>query len=66
MQATIEMNYHSEPIFASRFFEKRTFSAEGAAFNAKAWGIAPGFMVSKTPALKARITSSAIETRFQR
>jgi hypothetical protein len=42
------------------------FSAKGAAFNAKAWGIAPGFMVSNTPALKARITSSAIETRFQR
>jgi hypothetical protein len=51
---------------ASPFFEKRPFSAEGAAFNAKAWGIAPGFMVSKTPALKARITSSAIKTRFQR
>jgi hypothetical protein len=50
----------------SLFFEKRPFSAEGAAFNAKAWGIAPGLMVSKTPALKARITSSAIETRFQR
>jgi hypothetical protein len=47
-----------EPSSASRFFEKRTFSAEGAAFNAKAWGIALGFMVSKTPALKARITSS--------
>jgi len=55
-----------EPSSASPFFEKRPFSAEGAAFNAKAWGIALGFMVSKTPALKARITSSAIETRFQR
>jgi len=28
------------------------FSAKGAAFNAKAWGIAAGFMVSNTPALK--------------
>jgi hypothetical protein len=55
-----------EPFSGSRFFEKRPFSAKGAAFNAKAWGIAPGFMVSKTPALKARIASSAIETRFQR
>ena len=60
------MNYSRASHLASRFFEKRTFSAKGAAFNAKAWGIAPGFMVSKTPALKARITSSAIETRFQR
>jgi hypothetical protein len=60
------MNHSSRAIFASRFFEKRTFSAEGAAFNAKAWGIAPGSMVSKTSALKARITSGAIETRFQR
>ena len=54
------------PFPLCRFAAKRKVSAKGAAFNAKAWGIAPGFMVSKTPALKARITSSAIETRFQR
>ena len=34
------MNYFSH--LASPFFEKPSFSAKGAAFNAKAWGIAQG------------------------
>jgi hypothetical protein len=32
----------------------------------RTWGIAPGFMIPKTPALKARINRDDIETRFQR
>jgi hypothetical protein len=61
------MNYSSRAHLRLSLFRKaHLFSAKGAAFNAKAWGIAPGFMVSKTSALKARITSGAIETRFQR
>jgi hypothetical protein len=61
------VNYSSRAHLRLALFRKtHVFSAKGAAFNAKAWGIAPRFMVSKTPALKARITSSAIETRFQR
>jgi hypothetical protein len=40
--------------------------APKAQYSPQAWGIAPGFRIHKRPALKARVNSSADETRFQR
>jgi len=40
--------------------------APKAQHSSPAWGIAPGLTVPKTPALKARFISDAVETRFQR
>jgi hypothetical protein len=40
--------------------------APKAQYSPPAWGIAPGFKIHKTPALKARVISSTVETRFQR
>jgi hypothetical protein len=40
--------------------------APKALYSPPAWGIAPGFTIHKTPALKARVISSTVETRFQR
>jgi hypothetical protein len=40
--------------------------APKAQYSPPAWGIAPGFTIHKTPALKARIISSTVETRLQR
>jgi hypothetical protein len=40
--------------------------APKAQYSPPAWGIALGFRIHKTPALKARVISSTVETRFQR
>jgi hypothetical protein len=40
--------------------------APKAQHSTQSLGHRPAFMASKTPALKARIISSEIETRFQR
>jgi hypothetical protein len=40
--------------------------APKAQYSPRAWSIAPGFRIHKTPALKARIISCTVETGFQR
>ena len=60
------MNNSLRATSASPLVERRMCLALKAQHSPQAWGIAPGFMVSRTPALKARIISSAIEARFQR
>jgi hypothetical protein len=54
------MNYSSRAHLRLSLFRKaHVLSAKGAAFNAKAWGIAPGLMVSKD-------TSAESANHFQR
>jgi hypothetical protein len=45
---------------------ERMWLAPKAQYSPQAWGIAPGFRIDKTPALKAQVNSSADETRVQR
>jgi hypothetical protein len=39
--------------------------APKARYSPQAWGIVPGFRIHKKPALKARVSSSTVEARFQ-
>ena len=37
-----------------------------ARYSPQVWGSVPGFRIHKAPALKARVSSSTVEARFQR